>query len=190
MYYKSNNAILCQPIVWDIDANKVRSVVKYVMNGLLDKIESSSAIKQGIKNSVVEYNSQKYQQLEKIYLMAYKNINSLEKNYIEASTTLSQIAKLEDNWNNNGANSFSAKLIEKCRGIVIQLVAEPFICPTACGSIQFEYEKENGDYLEFEIYEDRIEVFLDTVSDGEKEFSLCGISATDKKKQMVVDFYG
>lgn len=71
-----------------------------------------------------------------------------KKNYIEASTTLNEIAKLKDNWNNNGANSFSAKLIEKCRGIVMQLAAEPFICPTACGSIQFEYEKENGDYLE------------------------------------------
>lgn len=91
--------------------------------------------------------------------MAYLSINSLEKNYIEASTKLNEIAKLENNWNNNGANSISAKLIEKCREIVMQLAAEPFICPTACGSIQFEYEKENGDYLEFEIYEDRIEVF-------------------------------
>lgn len=70
------------------------------------------------------------------------------------------------------------------------MVAEPFVCPTACGSIQFEYEKDNGDYLEFEIYEDRIEVYLDTLSDGEEEFNLQGISATDKMKQMVVDFYG
>ena len=80
----------------------------------------------------------------------------------------------------NGANSFSTKLIEKCREIAMQLAAEPFICPTACGSIQFEYEKENGDYLEFEIYEDRIEAFLDTMSGGEQEFNLSGISATDK----------
>lgn len=56
---------------------------------------------------------------------------------------------MKDNWNGNGANSFSTKLIEKCREIVTQLVAEPFVCPTACGSIQFEYEKDNGDYLKF-----------------------------------------
>lgn len=123
--------------------------------------------------------------------MYYKSNNSIlkEKNYIGASTTMNEIAKLEHNWNNNGANPFSAKLIEKCRGIVMQLAAEPFVCPTACGSIQFEYEKENGDYLEFEIYEDRIEVFLDTTSGGEQEFNLRGISATDKMKQLVVDFY-
>ena len=190
MYYKSNNAILSQPVVWDIDAYKVKSVVTYVMNGLFEKLENPFFAKQGIKNSAVGYNSEKCEQLEKIYSMAYTSVNSLEKNYIEASTTLNDIAKLEDNWNNNGANSFSTKLIEKCRGIAMQLAAEPFICPTACGSIQFEYEKENGDYLEFEIYEDRIEVFLDTTSGGEQEFNLSGISATDKMKQMVVDFYG
>lgn len=190
MYYKSNNAVVSQPIVWDKDAYKVRSVVTYVMNGLFEMLKNSSVAKQGIRDSAVGYNSEKYQQWEKIYLMAYTGINSLEKNYIEASTTLNQIANLKDNWNNNGAKSFSTKLIEKCREIVMQLAAEPFICPTACGSIQFEYEKENGDYLEFEIYEDRIEVFLDTASGGEQEFDLCGISATDKMKQMVVDFYG
>jgi len=31
MYYKSNNAVLNQPTVGDIDAYKVRSVVTYVM---------------------------------------------------------------------------------------------------------------------------------------------------------------
>ena len=190
MYYKSNNAILSQPVVWDIDAYKIRSVVTYVMNELSEKLGNPFIMKSGIRNSAVGYNSEKYEQLEKIYSMAYTNINSLEKNYIEASTTLSEIAKLEDNWNNNGASPFSAKLIDKCREIMMQLAAEPFICPTACGSIQFEYEKENGDYLEFEIYEDRIEVFLETMSGGEEEFDLQGISATDKMKQMVVDFYG
>lgn len=190
MYFKSNNAVLSQPTVWEIDAYKVRSVVTYVMNGLFERLENPFSLKSGIKNNAVGYNSEKYEQLEKIYSMAYTSINSLEKNYLEASAMLNEIAKLKDNWNNNGANSFSAKLIEKCRGILMQLAAEPFICPTACGSIQFEYEKENGDYLEFEIYEDRIEVFLDTLSGGEKEFNLQGISATDKMKQMVVDFYG
>ena len=189
MYYNSNNAVLRQPTVWDIDAYKVSSVVSYAMNGLFERLENIFELKSGIKSSAVGYNSEKYEQLEKIYSMAYTKINSLEKNYVKADATLSEIEKLKDNWNDNGASAFSSKLIEKCRGIVTQLASEPFICPTACGSIQFEYEKENGDYLEFEIYEDRIECFLDTLSDGEQEFNLQGISATDKMKQMVVDFY-
>lgn len=190
MYYKSNNTVLDQSMLWNIDAYKIKSVVTYVMNGLLEKIENPFWMEKRIENNVFGYNSKKYEQLEKLYLMAYTSLNSLEKNYIVASAALDEIAELDDNWNNNGACSFSTKLIEKCRGILMQLVAEPFICPTACGSIQFEYEKENGEYLEFEVYEDRIEVFLDTLSNGEEEFCLKGISATDKMKQMVVDFYG
>ena len=178
MYYNSNNAVLRQPTV---GANKVSSIVSYAMNGLFERLENIFEFKSG-------YNIEKYEQLEKIYSMAYTKINSLEKNYVKANATLSEIEKLKDNWNDNGASAFSSKLIEKCRGIVMQLASEPFICPTACGSIQFEYEKENGDYLEFEIYEDRIECFLDT-SGGEQEFNLHGISATDRMKQMVVDFY-
>ena len=53
-----------------------------------------------------------------------------------------------------------------------------------------EYEKENGEYIEFEIYEDRIEVYSESLINGEEEFVLYGITANDKMKQMVVDFYG
>ena len=190
MYYNSNNAVMNQPMVWNIDENKVKSVVAYVMNGLYDKLKNFFATESEVKESIVGYNSENYKQIEKIYSMAYTSVNILENNYIKANTTLDEIAKLKDDWNNNGASSFPAKMVAKCRGIVTQLAAEPFICPTACGSIQFEYEKENGDYLEFEVYEDRIEVYLDTASDGAQEFNLRGISATDRMKQLVVDFYG
>lgn len=190
MYYKSDNAVLDQSIVGNIDTYKNNSVAKYVVFDLMKKPENPFWMKKGIENHVFGYNNENYRRLGNLYSMVYVFLNSLEKNYIAASAALDEIAKLDDNWNNNGAGSFSAKLIEKCRGIVAQLEAEPFICPTACGSIQFEYEKENGEYLEFEIYEDRIEVFLDTPSNGKQEFDLKGSSATDKMKQLVVDFYG
>lgn len=191
MYYKSNNTVLTQPYAYEMDAYKVKSIVADALNALFEKLENTFELTPGMKKSAVGYNSsKKYEELEKIYSMAYNRINSLEKNYIEASAALYEIENLKDNWNDNGADSFSKKLIEKCKEILMQLAAEPFVCPTACGSIQFEYEKENGDYLEFEIYEERIEVYLDTMSDGEKEFNLQGMSAIDKMKQLVVDFYG
>lgn len=191
MYYNSNNAVLSPSTVWDTDGYKAMSAVTCALNGIFDKLENILGLESGIKRSAVGYNKEKYEQLGKIYSMAYaytKN-TSLEKNYAKADAALSEIEKLKDNWNDNGASSFSSKLIGKCRKIAMQLVSEPFVCPTACGSIQFEYEKENGDYLEFEIYEDRIECFLDTASGGEEEFNLQGITAIDKMKQMVVDFY-
>lgn len=107
-----------------------------------------------------------------------------------ANRALKDISVLQDNWNENGAKSFSRELVEKCYKILRQLTAEPFICPTACGSIQFEYEKENGEYLEFEIYEDRIEVFSISQKGEEQEETFLGKSAAERMKQMVVDFYG
>ena len=77
MYYNSNNAVLRQPTV---GANKVSSIVSYAMNGLFERLENIFEFKSGIKSSAVGYNSEKYEQLEKIYSMAYTKINSLEKN--------------------------------------------------------------------------------------------------------------
>ena len=75
------------------------------------------------------------------------------------NTSLNDIAHLKRNWNDNNANPFPANLIEKCANLISQLEVQPFISPTACGAIQMEYEKENGDYLELEIYSEKIEVY-------------------------------
>lgn len=190
MYYRSNNTVINQPTFWSFNADNLKKTITYMMDEILKKIENSSVDKQRIKNNVIGYNNEKYNELEKIYSMALDNINSLAKSYMTANTALDDIQRLKYNWNDNGAQAFSFRLVEKCRQILNQLVAEPFICPTACGSIQFEYEKEDGDYLEFEIYEDRIEVYKETLAEGEKEYTLLGITANDKMKQMVVDFYG
>lgn len=66
---------------------------------------------------------------------------------------LSEIALLEDNWNNNGATGFSESLINRCRESVKNLVHQPDIFPTADTSIQFEWEKTQGEYLEIELFE-------------------------------------
>lgn len=65
---------------------------------------------------------------------------------------LEQIANLPNDWNQNGAPSFSDDHIKMVHDLLISLKKQPFIFPTACQSIQIEYEKENEDYLEFEIY--------------------------------------
>lgn len=190
MYYRSNNTVVIQPIFWNFDTEGLKKTITYVMNETLGKIDNIFLEKQGINENVVGYNNEKYGELGKVYSMTYNRINTLIKNYVVANAALDDILKLEYNWNDNGAQGFSIVLVEKCRRIVNQLVAEPFVCPTACGAIQFEYEKDNGEYLEFEIYEDRIEVYRETLTNGEEEFSLYGIAANDKMKQMVVDFYG
>lgn len=46
----------------------------------------------------------------------------------------------------------------------------PDIFPTFRDSIQFEHEKQNGEYLEFEIFEDKIGIFCIAADGKEKEF--------------------
>lgn len=69
---------------------------------------------------------------------------------------IDEISHLKENWNGNGAQAFSTELLEKVHNLVSSLNKQPFISPTARESIQLEYEKDNGDYLEFEVFENGI----------------------------------
>lgn len=73
---------------------------------------------------------------------------------------LVEIEQLQENWNGNGANCFSNRMLSFAKRIVLNLLIQPMIFPTARDSIQFEYENDQGDYLELEIFEnERIKVF-------------------------------
>ena len=93
MYYRSNNTVINQPIFWSFNGDDLKETITYVMNGLFGKIENSFFGKQGINENVVGYNKKKYDELEKVYSMAYNNINSLTKHYIGANATLDDISK-------------------------------------------------------------------------------------------------
>lgn len=78
---------------------------------------------------------------------------------------LDDIFNLKDNWNGNGASHFEASIILKCKEIIKLLPIEPEIYPTANDSIQLEYEKKDGAYLEFDVF-DNVVVMLKIASDG------------------------
>ena len=84
---------------------------------------------------------------------------------------LQDIATLKYNWNGNGADIFSSTLINKSIFILNDIVRQPKIFPTARNSIQFEFEKPNGDYLEFEIYEDHVSIYIERDT-GEEEYDI------------------
>lgn len=93
-------------------------------------------------------------------------ISQLESAYSEVSKRqracsekLAAISELQDNWNDNGAQKFSDKLIVKCYSILYKLPVLPEIFPVADGSVQFEYKKSDGSYLEFDISENEIVEF-------------------------------
>lgn len=99
---------------------------------------------------------------------------------------LKKISELENNWNNNGAKPFSKQLINTCKEIVDALPESPFIAPTAADSIQMEYEKENGDYLELNVFENKIETFQ--IIDGKEEEYIKNEIRINEIRNMVAEF--
>lgn len=87
----------------------------------------------------------------------------------EAKTQLDNIAKLEDGWNGYGAKKFSERLVNNIERILPVFTYMPLIFPTATNAIQLEWEAQNGDYLEVEVYEDYFTIFV-IQSKKEKEF--------------------
>lgn len=102
---------------------------------------------------------------------------------------LETIAMLQDNWNANGAKAFSANLISKVRNIIVFLEIQPEIFPTACESLQLEYDKQDGSHMEIELTEsENAEIFVVDSMGGE---SIRNIRASIEVINKVVnDFYG
>lgn len=85
------------------------------------------------------------------------------------------ILQLKDNWNGNGAKSFNRNFILNCKNICLLLKKEPKVFPTACDSIQLEYE--NGkNYLGFEIFEDITTVFKKGTDGKELTFKILDVN--------------
>lgn len=74
---------------------------------------------------------------------------------------LKSFGELKENWNLYNAKPFIKKLNWKCENFIIssELKYQPDIFPTGRDSIQFEYEEEDGSYLEIEVFSNRISLF-------------------------------
>lgn len=98
---------------------------------------------------------------------------------------LRQISMLGENWNGYGAEPFSPELIIKMCRVLNNLHIQPEIFPTALGSIQLEYEKNNGNYLEIQVTEeDKCSVF-ELIDNQVKNFN---VSVTELNR-LVDEFY-
>lgn len=129
------------------------------------------------------------------------NLDSRNQSVTDAVSTVGQfsnnpaikrlweIASLTDNWNDNGAKKFSGKLLKKVYMMLQSLNIKPLLFPTACGSIQMEYEKETGEYLEFEVFEENTHVFSIDINGHEKGWVLPSVEESENVKKLVDDFY-
>lgn len=100
---------------------------------------------------------------------------------------LSSFSELQENWDGYGAHPFEASFISDLKKVLVCLKYQPEVFPTGRGSIQLEYEQDDGRYLEFECYNDRHVSVLHIDSDG-TEFE--SIISFDQVSEVVDEFYG
>ena len=77
-----------------------------------------------------------------------ENIEQFEKNL----ETIKAISKLEKNWNFYGADAFPGSFVRWVRIVLMNIDIQPQVYPTAANSVQFEFEREDGAYLQFELH--------------------------------------
>jgi len=101
---------------------------------------------------------------------------------------LSEIEKLPDNWNSNGAEHISSQVIKRVRKLLMSMTYQPEIFPTACDAIQLEWENDKKEYLEMEILDGTINIFQIDVEGGEEQRT---ISFDESLVNTIVEeFYG
>ena len=92
----------------------------------------------------------------------------------EIKQKILEFANYKDNWNGNEAKAFSKEVIKNALNLEKYLYIDksiiPEIFPTACDSLQIEYEKDDK-YLEIEIKKDKYEIYRN-INGVESEFYL------------------
>lgn len=153
--------------------NQLRPIKK-TQNVLIDQVASLSLDQDELK-----------EQIENISQIFSEN-NRLKKFRSNVEKIIS-FKDLKYNWNDNNAEPFENIIIDRALFFITSdlLKYQPEIFPTARHSIQLEYEKANGDYLEIEIFRDFYLIYSEVTN---REFE----SKTESFKiaiQSINDFY-
>lgn len=156
-----------------------------IFNPFIVKANTSSKVsslwQMRVKNRIAYNYSSTFTSIPQKYIVEEKRKSiNLQK--------LKDLEKLEYNWNGNGAEPFTTEVLNNANYIYHNIIREPKIFPTGRKSIQFEYEKNNGDYLEFEIFHDRVEVYME-VSEEEKEITIPLINVVKKVNEVINEFF-
>ncbi len=92
-----------------------------------------------------------------------------------------------DNWNGYGAKSFTAEYLSIVETLLVSLPFEADVFPLSDARVQFEFERDNGAYLEIEINSDNTVGVFELLPDrSEREY----IAMRGDVVGIVKDFYG
>ena len=169
------------------DTQKIKTIMDYLNPLIKRRAENRTRIfseQKTITQSLTIEND------EEIYVGFQDIADGIINPLYEAKKRIREIALLRENWNGHGAKCFSALLIKRVENIVNNLPVSPEIFPTAIGAIQIEYQKKDGSYLEFEIYENSANQYMIDKDGKEFEQTITNhLHINSDVVQAVVDFY-
>lgn len=86
---------------------------------------------------------------------------------------LSEIERLEDNWNGYGAKKIDKTIIQRSKSLIhglVRIYHEIFIFPTARGTIQLEFQDVENSNFEIEIFPNEYVITKVEPNDDEEDF--------------------
>ena len=126
-------------------------------------------------------------QIDSIEDLKYDDVNQTKLS--DNLDRLDRFANFQYNWNGYGAEPIPNQLIVRTKNLLQNLKEQPDVFPTANKSIQIEYEKTNGEYLEFEIFGDNHVHMFRVYADGTECDETFNFDLSQINKN-VGEFYG
>lgn len=159
------------------------STIELTIDNLMTDVNESSQISTSDSKSTYFYQS--------YFISSEENpppLDDLRANLLkqEKINEIDSFSSMNKDWNGYGTEKIDQAVIDKAKGILEVLSVIPKVFPTGRNSIQFEYEKENGDYLEFEIYNDRVICLKMIEGKDDQEFR---VETNSEIQKNVIDFY-
>ena len=127
---------------------------------------------------------------QKIYDIKQLKIHSSPMNDLLQSnlSKLDEFSLYQENWNAYGAQPIPTHIILAGKKLLQAISVQPEVFPTAAESIQFEFERSDGSYLELELRSEGICVYSTSTDGTECEYT--EEYSIDIIKEIVENFYG
>lgn len=114
-----------------------------------------------------------------------EKISKYERALLNNIDKVNSFQHLNLGWNGYEADPIDKSIIDDVKSQLYLLSIQPDVFPTARNSVQLEFHHDNGNYLEFEIFRDKVVKLCETNNkEIEQEIKL------EEINKMVDEFYG
>lgn len=141
-------------------------------------------------NITSEFNrtSNRVEQSLKYTKSEYKYSDTDDSDLQRNIDTINEFSSLCEGWDGYDAAPISQPAIKEALRIIKVVSRQPEVFPTPNGYIQFEFSKDNNDYLELKITDNDVVVYV--LKESQDRLFHLAFDCIDDIKRQVMTFYG